>query len=276
MKVCHPVRGLCCRGVDVEANRIQRGFWLIPQHSFFEAFNRFPRKAKQRDAIVSSPVKTRRSPVPPRGVAVSGVIFATLFLTSLYILRIAIPADPADPGMWLSDSNLRHWVGFALNLLPFTGIAFLWFMGVLRSHIGELEDRFFATVFLGSGFLFVGMLFVCSATSQGLLEVFGEGNLSTTGSETYAVGRRTVYVLLTTYGLKMAAAFMSVASLIGSRTRVLPGFVTRSGTACAILILVAVSSFAWLSLLFPCWVLLVSSWIIIAEHRSGRELASAP
>ena len=149
-------------------------------------------KKNESDTTTS---KIRSAPSPPQGVAISGIIFATLFLTSLIIIRIAIPADPSDPGVWLADLDINNRVNFALNLLPFTGIAFLWFMGVLRNHIGELEDRFFATVFLGSGFLFVGMLFTCGSTSQGLLEVFGDGKLSNAGSETYAVGRRMVYVL---------------------------------------------------------------------------------
>ena len=54
-----------------------------------------------------------------------------------------------------------------MNLIPFAGIAFLWFIGVLRDRIGEREDRFFATVFLGSGLLFVAMLFVAAAIAAG-------------------------------------------------------------------------------------------------------------
>ena len=57
----------------------------------------------------------------------------------------------------------------ALNLIPFAGIAFLWFVGVVRDRVGEREDRFFATVFLGSGLLFVAMLFVGAAVAGGLI-----------------------------------------------------------------------------------------------------------
>ena len=57
----------------------------------------------------------------------------------------------------------------ALNLIPFAGIAFLWFVGVLRDRIGEREDRFFATVLLGSGLLFVAMLFIGAAVAGGLI-----------------------------------------------------------------------------------------------------------
>ncbi len=111
-------------------------------------------------------------PPPPRIVAISGIVFATLFTAALLLIRLALPADPRDPGIWLSDSISRSWVRWALYLVPFSGIAFLWYMATLRNHIGVLEDKFFATVFLGSGLLFVAMLFVAVAASEGLLSTF--------------------------------------------------------------------------------------------------------
>ena len=54
-------------------------------------------------------------------------------------------------------------MALALNLVPFAGIAFLWFIGVLRDRLGKAEDRFFATVFFGSGLLYLGMLFSAAA-----------------------------------------------------------------------------------------------------------------
>ncbi len=84
----------------------------------------------------------------------------------------------------------RNSVGLALNLIPFTGIAFLWFMAVLRNRIGSLEDRFFATVFLGSGLLFVAMLFVCAAVAGAMLESFAVEGGVPAHSETFAFGRR--------------------------------------------------------------------------------------
>ncbi len=105
------------------------------------------------------PAQTQEVPSPPRAVAISGIVFAVLYMVSLVLIRIAVPADPTEPGLWLADPSFRSWVRVALDLVPFTGIAFLWFMAVLRNRIGVLEDRFFATVFLGSGLLFVAMLF---------------------------------------------------------------------------------------------------------------------
>jgi hypothetical protein len=208
---------------------------------------------------------------PSPAVAVSGMIFAALFLTSLVILRTAIPADPTDPGNWLADPGYRKWVHIALNLFPFTGIAFLWFMGVLRNRIGGHEDQFFATVFLGSGFLFVAMLFTCGAVSQGMLGVFGAGEQLPEGNETYAVGRRMAHALMATCGLKMAAVFMAVTSTIGLRTGVLSRWVTFVGFAFALVFILSVTEIPWLAALFPCWVMLVSTWILIADFRERSQ-----
>ena len=53
--------------------------------------------------------------------------------------------------------------------MPFAGITFLWFIGVVRDGIGRFEDRFFASVFLGSGLLFLAMMFASSAVGAGLV-----------------------------------------------------------------------------------------------------------
>jgi len=214
-----------------------------------------------------TPTEPRQTPTPPRIVAVSGIVFSTLYIASLLLLRLAVPADPTDPGAWLADPNFRAWVGIALNLLPFTGIAFLWFMGVLRNRIGLLEDRFFATVFLGSGLLFVAMLFTTAALSRGLLDTFGAGAGLPAQSETYRVGRGMAYAMANTFGMRMAAVFMFVTSMIGLRTAVLSRWVSFMGFAFALVLLLVITDFAWIALLFPFWVLLVSTWILIADFR---------
>ena len=84
--------------------------------------------------------------------------FSVLLIVVFWLLRTSIPADPQEPGSWLNSNSGS--VTLALNLMPFAGIAFLWFIGVLRDRLGQQEDRFFATVFFGSGLLFLAC---CSA-----------------------------------------------------------------------------------------------------------------
>jgi hypothetical protein len=210
---------------------------------------------------------------PPRVVAISGVIFSALYITSLILIRLAVPADPKDPGIWLADSVYGNWVRIALNLVPFTGIAFLWFMAVLRNRIGLREDRFFATLFLGSGLLFVAMLFATTAVSLGLLEAFVTPGHLSADSEAYAVGRATAHALMNTFGMKMAAIFMFVTSTIGLRTAVLARWVSFVGFALALILLSVITDFAWIALVVPFWVLLVSTYILVTDFRSAGRTA---
>ena len=114
---------------------------------------------------------TRAGLTTPRAAAIVGIVFSVLLITSLILVRISVPDDPHDAGTWLPQSWKT--VNLALHLLPFSGIAFLWFIGVLRDRIGPYEDRFFATVVLGSGLLFLAMLFASSAVAGGIIMVYG-------------------------------------------------------------------------------------------------------
>src|SRR5262245_58980946 len=66
----------------------------------------------------------------PRAAAIAGILFSVLLMTSLVLLRLSVPGNPLDPGAWLETDANR--VAVALNLVPFAGIGFLWFIGVLR------------------------------------------------------------------------------------------------------------------------------------------------
>ena len=213
------------------------------------------------------PAENRKPPTPPRLVAMIGVVFSVLYIISLVLVRLAVPAGPTEPGDWLADPVLRDWVRLSLNLVPFAGIAFLWFMAVLRDRIGLHEDRLFGTVFLGSGFLFVAMLFAAVAVSRGLLETFIPGASLAGQSETYRVGRGMAHALMNTFGIKMAAVFMFVTSSIGLRTSVLSHWVSLVGFASGLVLLLTITDFAWIALLFPLWVLLISTYLLITDKQ---------
>src|SRR6516162_8811304 len=158
-----------------------------------------------------SPLRT------PRAAAVAGIVFSLLLITALTLLRLSIPASPAVPGMWLTDSGRRAAVAVALNLVPFAGIAFLWFIGVLRDRIGEREDRFFATVFLGSGLLFVAMIFVAAAVAGATIAAAGS---RLPGADSLVLSRNVTGSLLNVYAMRMAAVFTLTTVNIARRTRI--------------------------------------------------------
>ena len=116
--------------------------------------------------------RRRQALQTPRAAAIAGILFAVLFIISVGLMRLAIPEEigGSDANAWLE--NNAESVRFALTLVPFAGIAFLWFMGVVRAHLGRQEDQFFSTVFFGSGLLFLAMIFSSAALAGGMLSAY--------------------------------------------------------------------------------------------------------
>ncbi len=216
---------------------------------------------------------SRQAAGAPWAVAIVGIIFSALFTVSLVLVRLAVSADPTEAGAWLTDPANRRWMHLALNLVPFAGITFLWFMGVLRNRVGALEDQLFATAFVGSGLLFVGLLFVSAALASGMLAAFDAGGSVPTRSDAYAIDRATTHVLINTFAIRMAAVFMFVMSAIELRTAIVPRWLAFVGYAFGLVLLLIITDFAWIALLFPLWVLLVSAYILVADYRQRQKVA---
>jgi len=104
----------------------------------------------------------------PRAAAAAGVLFAVLFGTALVLIRLALPEGEEPGAQWLETGSTNLKV--AATIMPFAGIAFLWFMGVVRDGLGRYEDKFFSTVFIGSGLLFLAMMFVAAGVGAGLAD----------------------------------------------------------------------------------------------------------
>jgi hypothetical protein len=214
---------------------------------------------------------TRQALRTPRAAAVAGILFSVLLLTSLVLIRLAIPAGRGNADVLVSDPALRNSVLVALNLIPFAGIAFLWFIGVVRDRMGEHEDRFFATVFLGSGLLFVAMLFVAAGIAVTSL---AEGTNPQPTFETWRFSRDITYTLITTYAMRMAAVFILSTATISLRITMMPRWIGLLGYVCALVLLLSVGYLAWVEMLFPLWVLLVSVYILASTLRIPHEVPS--
>jgi hypothetical protein len=209
----------------------------------------------------------------PRAAAVAGIVFAVLLLVSLILLRLSVPATPRDAGTWLTQGTKS--VALALNLLPFSGIAFLWFIAVVRDHLGELEDRFFATIFLGSGLLFVAMLFTTAAIAGGLIVAF-EQKPALLASDTYTFGRVVMYQIANVFAVKMAGVFMISCSTLWLRTGILPRWTAFVGYGVAAILLLTLTYIDWISVLFPLWVLLISVYFLIEHSGQPSSAMAAP
>ena len=182
----------------------------------------------------------------PRAAGVAGLLFAALFVVSDLITRSAMSSTPADRPVGGNVSTV------AAYLVPFAGIAFLWFIGVVRDRIGAYEDRFFATVFLGSGVVFVAMMF-SAASVLAALQV-----LTQPTNATMELGRSIARAMFYMYGARAAGVFTLVTSTIVLRTDATPRWTAFVGYAVGLVLLLSVQSFDIVILLFPAWVALLS------------------
>lgn len=199
----------------------------------------------------------------PRAAAIAGIVFSLLLITSVVLLRLSVPADPLEAGAWLQHRAGR--VALALNLVPFAGIAFLWFIGVLRDRLGEREDRFFATVFLGSGLLFLAMLFVAAAMIGAIIIVFLAAPERLLGSASFTLARAIAYEIMNIYAIRMAAVFMIATSTLALRTGFIARWIAFLGYALALLLLLSSRYVEGILVVFPLWVLLVSVQILTSN-----------
>jgi MFS family permease len=210
----------------------------------------------RKDSPVRSQLKT------PRAAAIAGILFSVLFVVAFALLRTYLPGDPTDSGEWLSAGTGS--VGFALNLVPFAGIAFLWFVGSLRDRLGSLEDRFFSTVFLGSSLLFLAMLFTSAAAVGAIILTFAGPN-PPVDSAVFHFARTLAYNIVNIYMIKMAAVFMISTSTVVIFTAIAPRWAAFIGFGLALLLLFASSYFSWLFVAFPFWIFLISVCLLVDE-----------
>jgi hypothetical protein len=200
----------------------------------------------------------------PRAAAIAGILFSLLLCVAVLLIHWATPGD-GDPSDWVTQDSRRRAVAVAVGLIPYAGIAFLWFIGVIRSRLGDLEDRFFATAFLGSGLLFVAMLFTAAAVTGAFLHL-SEGTQPVTSADARLTSA-IVSALLGTFGIRMAAVFTLVVTNLGRRTGIVPPWLVVAGYATGLVLLFAPPMTLWATLLFPAWVLALSVNMLVMSLR---------
>ena len=214
------------------------------------------------------PDKATQAATAPRAGAIAGILFAVLFGASIILVRLSVPADLADVSVWTATALSR--AALAMRLIPFAGILFLWFVGVIRDQLGASEDKFFSTVTLGSALVFVALTFASFAVAGGLFDSYRLGGREAIPLGVYLFGRSVVAQAFNTYAVKMASVFMFSLGTLWRSTGVMPRLLSLITYLVAVVMLVTFSHSLWMLVLFPAWVLLVSVYILITNlHPKG-------
>ena len=204
----------------------------------------------------------------------AGILFGLLFGATLILIRVKMPEGVGDSAEWLDAQ--KGGILTATKLMPFAGITFLWFIGVVRDNLGRYEDRFFASVVLGSGLLFLAMMFVSTAVAAALVGINAGVTDPAAHVEVIAFGKMIVVSAARTYAIRMAAVFMISLATIWLKTGLMPRWLVAVSYLVALGLLIAGDVSMWLTLAFPVWVLVVSALILlragyIDEQRAALE-----
>jgi hypothetical protein len=210
---------------------------------------------------MTTPTPTPHPLTTPRAAALAGVLFGLLFGTALILIRTALPAGAEEGAQWLDAGS--HKMKVAAILMPFAGIAFLWFIGVVRDGFGRLEDKFFSSVFIGAGLIFLAMMFTASAIGAGLAASSRDVVDAAAHAEVATFGQMVLIALTKTYALRMGAVFMISLATVWLKTGLMPRWLVIVTYVLALGILFASDFSMWMTLAFPVWVLIVSVLLLV-------------
>jgi len=208
----------------------------------------------------------------PWAASIAGLLFAVLFTAAMVLLRtspLTTAGDAELVRLFATGQDLSVVIG-GLYLMPFAGVMFLWFVAVIRDQVGDREDRFFATVFFGSGLLFVALMFVSAAAASYLVvgvRYFGQ---EVPPAAVMGWMRALAYTLAFSFSTRAAAVFLISAATIGFRSSTFPNWFAWTGYIFGAVLLLGVTFVDWIILVLPGWVAVVSLFILRRERARLR------
>jgi hypothetical protein len=205
--------------------------------------------------------------------AVAGVLYAVLAVVSWLLLgtRPSPSASEQEWSLWIGDAGNRRLLALGLSVGSVASVAFLWFVAVIRRRIGDREDRFFATVFLGSALVYVGVWLAAIAVLAAPAILWDLADGSTIDRETFNLAEGFAGGLMLVAAPSIQALFVASSSTLFLNTKVVPKWLAYVGFAFALALfsaplLLPVSPPVRFG--FPLWVLLASVTILVTRFEA--------
>jgi len=210
--------------------------------------------------------------------AIAGGIYAVLAVVAVSLLSRYPSLDQTEEEItaWFDHSANQSSLIIGLNLVAVSSIAFLWFVAVTRRRLGDLEDRFFGTVFFGSAIVYVAIWLVGGAVLAGpavATTTLDAGSVSEASASLAAgIGAG----LLLVVAPRVQAVFVLTTSTLILRSRVLPSWLAVVGYVIAVVMFVFPLVVEPVGLGFPTWVFVVSIVIFLHRPTGTRDSATEP
>lgn len=213
----------------------------------------------------------------PRSAAIAGILYALMTATSMILIENIVNATPND----INRAWLEIWsptASIALFLIPLSGIAFLWFTGVIRELIGDREDRFFATIYFGSAIILIAMTYIWAAVLGAIFATAAIAGGRIADDDVFFFGFAVMSSIMIDYILRIAGVYMISIATVWMRAAITPRWLTIITFLVAVGFVFFAGAFREARFIFPAWVFLVSVYILIVNYRRSNpmEQSQAP
>jgi len=206
----------------------------------------------------------------PRSAAVAGILYSLLTTISILLMSNMVAAAPAAIGReWLETWS--DTASLIRVLVPFAGIFFLWFTGVIRERIGDREDRFFATIYFGSAIAIIVLSFIWAAALGAIFGAYALAADVLVDNDISIFGFALMGQFTGNYIVRMAGVYMLSIGTVWSKAEVMPRWLTILTFIVALGFLFFASVIREARFIFPAWVFLVSVYFLILNYRRPNE-----
>jgi hypothetical protein len=203
--------------------------------------------------------------------AIAGIAYAVLTVLAMIRLSRFPRLDLSDEELaqWFDDGRHQAWLIGALSLGSVAAIAFLWFVAVIRRRLGDREDQFFSTVFLGSGILYVAVWLsgaaVLAAPAVAMTQFDAAAVSPASASLAGGIGGSLILVVAP----RIQAVFIFTTSTVIMRSRVLPSWLAVVGYLSGLVLFVLPLVAQPAGLVFPAWVFTVSVVLLVTRFTDA-------
>jgi hypothetical protein len=207
--------------------------------------------------------------------AIAGLLHSVLSLFATFMLLTA--PDPGDGNRviaeWYSDDGNQRRLVLAVNLIAVSSIMFVWFVAVIRRRVGDRENRFFGTVFLGSALLLSGawlaaaVLFAAPAVAAQAFEVVPD-------AESVALFQGGGIAMASIVAARLEAVFIISTTTVGRLSGAFPRWIVVAGYVVGLTLLLMPVPNLFLTWVFPVWVATISATLLIRRDEIKHSLTA--
>lgn len=200
--------------------------------------------------------------------AIAGLAHTALSLMASTMFFRAPEADQPEAELlaWYGDTANQRSMILGLNLLVIGSIAFIWFVAVIRRRIGEHENRFFGSVFLGSALVLVsswlvaGILLATPALSASLYGVVPDVS-------DIATVRAAGVTMASVIATRLEAVFIISSTTVKRLSGAFPGWLIVSGYVVGATLMLVPLPNVLMTWIFPVWIAIVSLSMLIRRQQ---------